>query len=144
VAEKLFYRGASVLKLTEALVEAGYNVAIYGSCATKSIDKSQKVHAIQFVEIKSFDAPLDISNLASLVALPAYKRVSFHIGMVEECEKRGLNVDGGLGLPQNQNMLQTGVSMLGLFEDCFIQPNVNSKESAEQWIDEVMSKIEGQ
>ena len=141
-AEDLFFRGASVLKLTEALSEAGYSVAIYGGTGAEKIGDANFKMA-QFVEIKAEDHALDVSALASLIAMPAYKRISLHGGMIEEADLRGTRIDSGLGSNSSEFMTQA-VKQLPISQNAFIQPEVNSKQSAEAWIDSVMAQIEPQ
>ena len=140
-AKNLFFRGASVLKLTEALSEAGYSVAIYA--ATGSSGVGDGFNFVQVVEIKSEDHSLDVSSLASLIAMPAYKRVKLHGAMLEECDRRDVDAHGGLG-SNNSSLIAEQIKNLPISENAFIQPEVNSKESAERWIDSVMAQIEPQ
>jgi hypothetical protein len=142
-ASDLFFRGASVLKLCEALCEAGYSVSIYGATGAIKIGRSNEFSMAQFVEIKSEDHALDTSALASLIAMPAYKRVSLHGGMIEEADLRGVQIDGGLG-SNSSELIATAIKKLPISENAFIQSEVNSKESAERWIDSVMAQIEPQ
>jgi hypothetical protein len=141
-ASKLFYRGASVLKLAEALTEAGYSVAIYGGAGSDHIGKDNSgVSFAQFVEIKAEDQPLDCSALASLIAMPAYKRVQLHGALIQESDLRGMTCREGLAC-NSTFAFQEGVKKLPISENAFIQPEVNSKYSAEDWIDSVMAQIE--
>ena len=141
-AKNLFFRGASVLKLTEALSEAGYSVAIYAATGSSGVGTSD-FNFVQVVEIKSEDHALDVSSLASLIAMPAYKRVKLHGAMLEECERR--NVAGHSGLGTNaSSLIADQIKKLPISENAFVQPEVNSKESAERWIDSVMAQIEPQ
>lgn len=143
-ANKLFYRGASVLKLAEALSEAGYSVAIYGGAGSDDIGRdNSRVSFAQFVEIKAEDQPLDTSSLASLIAMPAYKRIQFHGALVQEADLRGMECRDGLASNSTSVMVE-GVKKLPISENAFVQPEVNSKESAERWIDSVMAQIEPQ
>ena len=149
-SSELFFRGASILKITEALTEVGYNVSIYGfdSNVNCGVDSSYRksFDIVQFVEIKSLDSPLDLSNLASLVCMPAYKRMYFHTGIVEESDRRNLKIRSGLGqIAHGEENIKASIEMLGCFADFqFIQPMVNNKSEAEAWIDNVMNQIEGQ
>jgi hypothetical protein len=141
-ASKLFYRGASVLKLAEALSEAGYSVSIYGGAGSCDIGRNNSgVSLAQFVEIKAEDHALDVSSLASLIAMPAYKRVQFHGGLVVESDLRGMECRDGLGSNSTATMVE-GIKKLPISENAFVQPEVNTKESAEAWIDSVMAQIE--
>lgn len=143
-AKKLFYRGASVLKLAEALSEAGYSVSIYGGAGSTDVGNSHShVSLAQFVEIKAEDHALDVSSLASLIAMPAYKRVQFHGGLIVESDLRGMACRDGLGSNSTQTMVD-GIKKLPISENAFVQPEINTKESAEAWIDSVMAQIEPQ
>lgn len=142
-ADKLFWRGASALKLAEELTLAGYNVAMYGATGSENFDGKHSKLA-QFIEIKSEDAPLDTSALAAIVAMPGFKRTRFHAGTVEECERRDIEVHYSLG-SADQRPIFSGIALLPIPQTAFIQPeDVLDKETAERWIDSVMSSIEEQ
>jgi hypothetical protein len=138
-SDKLFWRGASVLKLADVLTQAGYNVSIYGATGTDVHGKSE---LFQFIEIKAEDQPLDISNLASLVAMPGFKRTKFHSGNVYEADRLGDVCPSGLGVPLNR--FDKAIAMLPISQNYFTQGDINDKSSAETWIDQVMAKIESQ
>ena len=138
-SEKLFWRGASVLKLADVLIQAGYNVSIYGAAGTDCYSKRK---LFQFIEIKAEDQPLDISNLASLVAMPGFKRIKFHGGNVSEADRLNEICPSGLGTPINN--YDHAISMLPISQNYFTQGDINDKASAETWIDQVMAKIESQ
>ena len=148
-ADMLFYRGASILKITEALTEVGYNVSIYGFSVVDKAgdDKKNNFTFAQLVEIKSLDNPLDLNNLASVIASPAYKRLYLHGGVVDECEIRGIVSRDGLGGTcfGDFEIIQA-ITSLGCFSDTyFIQPyQIFDQKQAEEWIDSVMEQIEGQ
>jgi hypothetical protein len=140
-ANELFFRGASVLKLAEALTNSGYNVAIYGADGTDKCSIKENVSITQFVEIKAEDYALDVSSLASLIAMPGYKRTRLHAGVVEECERRGIVSKDALG-QANAELLAEAIKVLPISQNAFIQGKVNSKESAEAWIDSVMMTLQ--
>lgn len=139
-AKELYWRGAAVLKLADALTQAGYGVGIYGAITSRECSADDTVSACQFVEIKATDSPLDLSQLAALTAMPGWFRTRGFAGIVAACDLAGTTYDSGLGKPDHAAVGEYA-AMLGL-SNCFIQPKVNSKDAAEKWIDEVMGQIE--
>lgn len=141
-SDKLFWRGASVLKLADALVTSGYNVGIIGGITATGCANSKAVDMAQFVEIKSTDQPLDLSALAALTAMPGWFRTLGFAGIVTACDLVEDTKSWGLGRPMNDKAGEFA-SMLGI-ENVFIQPNINDAKQAEQWIDSILNKIEGE
>jgi hypothetical protein len=141
-ADVMFYRGAAALKLAEELTLAGYNVALYGVSATQNVDDPGRLDLAQFVEIKAEDAPLDVSALAALVAMPGYKRTRFHAAHVTLADEHGAKVSWGLGQPAPTETLRKAAALLPIPQAAFIQPEVNDAAAAERWIDEVLGQIE--
>ena len=141
-SDKLFWRGASVLKLADALVTSGYNVGIIGGVTAKNCANSKTVEMAQFVEIKSTDQPLDLSALAALTAMPGWFRTLGFAGIVTACDLVEDTQSYGLGQPMNERAGEFA-SMLGI-ENVFIQPNINNVHDAEKWIDSILNKIEGE
>lgn len=139
-AETLYWRGAAVLKLADALTQAGYGVGIYGAVCTKNADEGDTVSACQFVEIKATDSPLDLSQLAAITAMPGWFRTRGFAGIITACDLAGTGYSSGLGRPEHDS-IPMYAAMVGL-TNCFIQPKVNSKDAAEEWIDSVMGQIE--
>lgn len=140
-ADDLFWRGASALKLAEELSLAGYSVAIYAATGSHGMDADYSLGAAQFLEIKAEDAPLDVSSLAAIVAMPGFKRTRMHTGSVEICDREGLDCNNGLGSPRSEYIAKA-IPMLPIPQSAFIQPEVNSREEAEAWIDLVLGQIE--
>lgn len=141
-ADRLFWRGASALKLASALIEAGYSVAIYGAAAAKNADVDGKVDAVQFVSIKDEDQPLDLDRLAALTAMPGFFRTSLFAGICKAADLRGKSADWGLGKP-GEDLLPKAVEMLPMIpQTAFIQDPVSDRKSAEAWIDKVLGQIE--
>lgn len=143
-SDELFWAGAAVLKLAETLSESGYSVAIYGASGTCKIgDGKTKLEIANFVELKSEDAPLDVSNLASIIAMPAYKRIHIHGAMVKEADDRNFKCDAGLGIPSHE-LIGESVHKLPIPQNAFVQPKVRNKQQAEEWIDSVLNQIQPQ
>lgn len=139
-ASELYWRGAATLKLADALVAAGYGVGIYGAVTAQGCSDDGSVSQCQFVEIKATDSPLDLSALAALTAMPGWFRTSGFAGIITACDLVGKTYCSSLGSPDHQS-IPAYAEMVGL-SNAFIQGKVNSKDSAEKWIDEVMAKIE--
>ena len=139
-AKDLYWRGAAVLKLADALTQAGYGVGIYGAVSTKNADEGDKVSGCQFVEVKATDSPLDLSQLAAITALPGWFRTRGFAGIIAACDLAGTTYSSGLGQPDHGSIPEYA-AMVGL-TNCHIQPKVNSKNAAEKWIDSVMAAVE--
>lgn len=139
-ADVMFWRGAAVLRVAEALTEAGYNVGIYAGAATKNIDAKGKCNACQLVEIKATDAPLDLSSLAALTCMPGYFRTSLFAGIVAAADHFGEEADYSLGR-MDEDGLKRGAKKLGM-DNVFIQPAVNSQQAAKEWIDQIVAAIQ--
>ena len=138
---KLFWRGASALKVAEQLSQAGYNVALYGVSACQGIDSSGKQKLAQFVEIKSEDAPMDMDKLAALTAMSGFFRTSLFTGICFAASKAGKDADDGLGRNWHEGIEQC-IKTLPIPQNAIIQEPVLSKDAAEQWIDKVLQQIE--
>lgn len=139
-ADTLFWRGASVLKLADALTSSGYSVAILGCVTSGNAAVGKEVNTAQFVEIKATDSPLDLSALAALTAMPGWFRTQGFAGITLACDLADAEADSCLGYPVNHKATEYA-SMLGI-ENVIVQPNVNSKADAEKWIDAVLDQIE--
>lgn len=140
-ADRLFWRGASALKLASALTDAGYSVAIYGAASAKNSDVGDSVDAVQFVSIKDEDQPLDLDRLAALTAMPGFFRTSLFAGICKAADLRGKSVDYGLGRP-GEELFAKAVALLPIPQTAFIQDPVLDQKSAEAWIDKVLGQIE--
>lgn len=135
----LFWRGASVLRVTAALIEAGYNVGIYGGQCSDGVDDAKKVHVGQIVEVKAPDSPLDLSNLASVLCMAGVFRTALFAGKVVACDAIDRDVTYGLGV--STDALATIGADLGL-ANMIYQGFVNDQASAEAWIAEALRIVE--
>ena len=141
-AEDLFWRGGSALRMTEALMEAGYAVSIYAAEAGKNFCEDLENTACgQFVEIKASDAQLDLSQMAAITAMPAWFRSHVFAGICCCADLLGDDVTGGLG--RSNHEMDMFADMLGLQGEMIFQPRINNKNDAENWIKDVLLKIEG-
>lgn len=141
-ADRLFWRGASALKLAEILTVAGYNVAIYGAAASADCATTGSLNSVQFVEIKAEDSPMDMDKLAALTAMPGFFRTSLFRGIVYSADRFGSHVEGALGRADSE-LIAKHVKDVPIPQNAFIQPkNVLDKASAEAWIDTVLDIIQ--
>jgi hypothetical protein len=142
-ADALFWRGASALRLCQALTDAGYTVAIYGGCVGSGADTDRTVDAVPMVEIKAEDQPLDLDKLAALTAMPGYFRTSLFSGIVYLCDRNGKEACTGLGRPKPALFAEAVALIPHIPQHAIIQDPVLDAKSSEQWIDKVMAQIEG-
>ena len=139
-SETLFWRGASALRLAAALSEAGYNVGIYGGEGGDNTGSSvNNLTVAQFVEIKAPDMPLDVSALAAITCMSGFFRTSLFAGIVIGADLAGDTASSSLGQPNHD--LAPLAAQVGL-TGCIFQPEVNSQQSAEQWIEKALEQIE--
>lgn len=140
-SSKLFWRGASALKVAELLSQAGYSVGLYGVFAGQMVDESAKQKVTQFIEIKPEDAPLDMDKLAALTAMPGFFRTSLFSGICYATNKQGRSPTSGLGRPWHDGIAEC-LKTLPIPQNAIIQEPVLSKDSAEKWIDKVLAQVE--
>lgn len=140
-ASQMFWRGAAALKLTDALTQAGYNVAIVGAEACKRYDGNIDNVLAQFVEIKAEDQPLDLDRLAALTAMPGYFRTVMFAGICYAADLNGCEVDYGLGSDTPAELVNA-IKLTHFPETAFVQGAINDQASAEAWISKVLDEIE--
>lgn len=140
-SSKLFWRGASALRLAQLLTESGYAVALYGAFGGNRVDSSGKLSLAQLVEIKSQDSPLDMDKLAALTAMAGFFRTSLFAGIHYAADQYGNDADYGLGTPAPEH-IKTAIKMLPVPQNVIIQRNVLNEQAANDWIDEALKQIE--
>lgn len=140
-SDRLFWRGASALRLAQLLTESGYAVALYGAFGGVGVDATGKLNLAQLVEIKSQDAPLDMDKLAALTAMAGFFRTSLFAGIHYAADQFGKDADDGLGRPAPE-YIKTAIKMLPVPQNVIIQRNVLNEQAANDWIDEALKQIE--
>lgn len=140
-SDKLFWRGASALRLAQLLTESGYAVALYGGFGGSRSDATGKLTIGQLVEIKSQDSPLDMDKLAALTAMAGFFRTSLFAGIHYACDQYGQDTDWGLGKPSPEH-LAAAVKLLPVPQNVIIQKAVLNEQAANDWIDEALKQIE--
>lgn len=88
-AEEIFWRGAAMVKLADALTAAGYSVEIVGHHGTYANGSA----AYDRVTVKSHSMPLDLPALTLIACLSGYSR---SVGFKAICSV-DFRVDSGLG-----------------------------------------------
>lgn len=144
-SEKLFWRGASALRLADQLLTAGYSVAIYGAATAIGAAETKKLNAIQFVEIKAEDAPFDMDKLAALTAMPGFFRTSLFAGINYSADRIDDDTDYGYGQadPEGKHIPIALKMLPSIPQNAIIQPpSVLNKEAAEAWLAQAIEQIE--
>lgn len=141
-ADKLFWRGASALRLAETLESAGYSVRIVAAMSATGIDTNGNVNNAYLFEVKSLEQPIDVCNLASIVCLPAYFRIIGFGTKVWACNTNGLTASGGLG-HSNDDGIPRAMEEWYPSEYYLMQPgSVLSERAASDWIAESVDAIQ--
>lgn len=128
-ARALFWRGAAVLKLSDLLTDAGYNVRIDAvRHAREAFTNGQGI--TQRVTVKDHRAPLNLNSLAATVCLSGFFRV---VLFQNQCHA-GATVRKGMG--KSDTYRSTSGEIDGV-EHCM------SAEAARAWIERSLAQIEG-
>ena len=78
-ADKAFWCGAAVIKLSDVLTQAGYNVSIIGMHSTASAVSNNR--AFDSVVVKQAEAPLDVEALVASIAFAGFMRTKCFISI---------------------------------------------------------------
>jgi hypothetical protein len=138
-SEKLFWRGASALRLADALTTAGYNVAIIGGEVGSDTGDSKDIQLAQFIEIKAADQPLDLSALASITCMAGFFRTALFAGICVGADMVGDAASWGMG--RECHDLAPHLEALGV-ANAIVQPRVNSEAEAVEWLEAALKQIE--
>lgn len=138
-SDKLFWRGASALRLADALTTAGYNVAIIGGEVGEQAGLEKDVQIAQFVQIKDADQPLDLSALAAITCMAGFFRTALFAGIIVGADMVDDTANSGMG--RESHDLAPHLEALGV-SNAIIQPKVNSKEEAVAWLESALQQIE--
>ena len=75
-SDELFWRGASALKLSELLTEAGYQVEILAfTSSSHTYPNKPRLDSTTIWTVKPFTAPLEVNTLAAVICLAGFFRV---------------------------------------------------------------------
>lgn len=137
-AETIFWRGAAVLRLADALTESGYNVEIWAAEAGSRY-AAQPVRPnvmLQSVCVKPATAPLDINALATSLCLTGFMRVWGFCGIIHTADEHGADVASNLGSHEDL------APYLPADAQQFVTPTLNSAADARRWIEETIAKLD--
>ena len=141
-AEQLFWRGASALRLAEALESAGYSVRIVAAMAATGIDSKENVDNAYLFEVKSLEQPIDVANLAAILCLPAYFRIIGFGTKVWACNTNDLTADYSLGHTSDE-LIPKAMEEWYPNEYYISQPRtLLSEEAAAEWIAQSVDTIQ--
>lgn len=73
-ADAAFWRGAAAVRLADLMTEAGYQVQVVGYASTIDTFDTGTPHGLTLVEVKAASEPLDLTALATSVALAGFYR----------------------------------------------------------------------
>jgi len=137
----MFYRGAAVSALTEALVAAGYMVEVWAVSRAAGIIPSKLVtHAVL---IKGYDAPLNLSVICATTAhIAVHRRLMF---------PARYRVAVGEGLPRGEpgysvaleSAQACGLPTLPGERTFIVDYDVLSSSDANAWLREAVASLEG-
>lgn len=142
-SSELFWRGASALKLVEALEESGFTVRLVAGLGGEGIEQSgQRLDTATLVEVKAEDQPLNVADLAAIVAMPGYFRTVGFASILYAAHVTKRTVCSSLGRPSPRT-IERAVKTFYPEANAIIQPaKVLNKESAERWIDDVLTSLD--
>lgn len=121
-AMELFWRGAAAVRLADLFTTAGYQVQVVAYVASHNMYDGPIRTSLSLVEVKPASAPLDMTALATVVALSGVRR---HYGLWQHHAHENPVADGH-GTPISRAEL-TGA-------DINITSYVDSKRACEQFI----------
>lgn len=137
-AQQIFWRGAAVLRLADALQEAGYNVEIWaaGAGIRYAATPTSPAAMLQTICVKPATAPLDLNALASTLCLTGFMRVWGFLGIIRAADEKGKDVANDLGrhvdlapyMPDEPNQ--------------FVTPTLNNAEEARHWIEATLASMD--
>jgi hypothetical protein len=138
-SNELFWRGASALRLADALTTAGYNVAIIGGEVGEKTGTDKDIQLGQFIEIKAADQPLDLSALAAITCMAGFFRTALFAGIVVGADMVDDSASWGMG--RESHDLAPHLEALGV-ANAIVQPRVNSEADAVEWLEAALQQIE--
>jgi hypothetical protein len=147
--EVLFWRGASVLKLTDALQTRGHAVGILAYSMLTDVAQTsanqRQVNLSLSVDIKAPDQPLDPSALASSLCFAGFFRNVFLPETANVCEDEKRGVGYGFGRPDREGscFAEKALPLLPVSQTAILQPySVRDQDSADAWTREVIASLE--
>ena len=142
-ADALFWRGAALVAVADALTTAGYSVGInaykHDPVCVKLRSNSTKKQRGDIVDIvttvKAPDAPLDVSTLAACVANPCFIRGLSYAATIRAACEGGQKIMHGLAWPsENDPPYMPATDIGGLHF-------ATTQEAARRWCNETLARF---
>lgn len=141
-SDELFWRGAAMVKLSDALVESGYNVEIIGAIASDRIDSQRCDYLISMV-LKEFRSQLDTATIAGVACNAGFHRLyGFKAyDVFVPWDKSSGDAQGCASDTTGRIINEARLNADGT--PTFVTPyDINDKETAEAWITECIKKLD--
>ena len=139
--EELFWRGATCLALSNALIEAGYDVEIIGAQITYGLDATYSKATALYFPVKHFDEPLVISDLAVVLALSGFFRTYGWLSKFANPFKIN-HVTGWAEVPRHVGQIKADFANSGS-SVVAIDATIMTKEAAMKWLERTIVEIQG-
>lgn len=131
-AETLFWRGAAMVKVSDALTEAGYDVEIIVQKSNINVDLYESVRICDTFTLKPMHMPLNKMAVATVVCLAGFTRVfGFrHLTRIQEHINRTL----GIAVTHLPDDMQ-GRDLITGFD------NIHDRDDAQRVINEILASL---
>lgn len=141
-AESVLWRGVAQLALSDALEAAGYAVRIIALNAVLGVDLENREGVSVQVTVKDYGQPLNVSALASLVALAGTKRHYIHRLQFPTTGQQ----NPGLGSPSDELLAWLVDAETERTGDLVITcpAKVDDQYSARRWLADTVALVNGQ
>lgn len=138
--DQMFWRGAAVLKLTDALSSAGYNVEVIGAIASTGVGGYRGDFLATF-PLKEARSPLDVSQLAGVMCNAGFHRLyGFRLYFQIAPEQHGH--PGNAASDRSGRIIRRADFGADGKPTLAVPYGIGSKASAEQWITECVEKLQ--
>lgn len=143
-ANELFWRGAAVVKLSDALTEAGYNVEIIGALASRKVDRNENIDFLCTFPLKEASMPLDTEQLAGVICNAGFHRLfgfRAYGALADWNYKTGLDGTGCASDIEGRVIKKGALDADGV--KTFVTPyEVTEKALAQAWISKCLQELE--
>lgn len=142
--EELFWRGAAVVKLSDMLTAAGYNVEIIGALASDKVD-GKKFDFLCTFPLKAASQPLDCEQLAGVLCNAGFHRL---YGFRAYCALAGHVVkaafDGSGCTSETEGRIIREAAFDSDGTKTFSTPyQIGNKEAAQDWVKSCLDQLSG-
>jgi len=140
-AEEMFWRGAAIVKLSDALTEAGYGVEIIAALASKRI-QGHNVEFLATFPMKHAHDPLDCEMLAGVLAHAGFHRIyGFRMYAALFPVKAHAAAGGNASTSTDGRVIRNGnLDADGVFT--LVAPyHITTQERAQKWVNSVINQL---